>query len=104
MIKKGFLMKILSGKEEEYEKRHNEIWPEMIKMLKEHKVESYSIFLDKESLTLFAYAEIVDENLWNKISETEECQKWWKHMADIMEVNRDNSPKTKDLIQVFQLN
>lgn len=104
MIKKGFSMKIFPGMEKEYKRRHEKIWPEMVKILKKHKVESYSIFLDEETLTLFAYVEIKEEYLWNKISETEECKKWWKYMADIMETNENYSPKSKNLKQVFQLN
>ncbi|NSB13940.1 L-rhamnose mutarotase [Clostridium beijerinckii] len=65
--------------------------------------ENYSIFLDPESSSLFAYLEIEDEELWNKSSETEICQKWWKYMKDIMETNEDNSPVSVELKEVFHL-
>jgi L-rhamnose mutarotase len=30
-------------------------------------------------------------------------QKWWDYMADIMKVNADNSPVSKELEEVFYL-
>lgn len=33
---KTFKMKLYPGMEEEYERRHNELWPEMIDMIHEH--------------------------------------------------------------------
>ena len=42
---KGFKMKLYPGMEEEYEKRHNELWPEMQDMIHEHGGKNYTIFL-----------------------------------------------------------
>lgn len=103
MIKKAFKMKIYPDKHAEYAKRHNELWPEMREMLKEHGAVSYSIFLDPDTSELFAYLEIEDETLWNQSSDTAINRKWWDHMADIMETNPDNSPVSIDLPQVFDL-
>ena len=61
---KGFKMKLYPGMEAEYEKRHNELWPEMKDMIHEHGGSNYTIFLDKETLTLFGYIEITDEKLF----------------------------------------
>ena len=58
---------------------------------------NYSIFLDRETLTLFGYLEIEDEEKWNASAETAVCRKWWDYMADIMETNPDNSPVSIDL-------
>ena len=57
---KGFKMKLFPGQEEEYERRHNLLWPEMKDMIHEHGGKNYTIFLDKETLTLFGYIEIED--------------------------------------------
>lgn len=50
---KGFKMKLFSAKEEEYEKRHNLLWPEMRDMIHEYGGKNYTIFLDEETLTLY---------------------------------------------------
>ena len=100
---KGFKMKLYEGMEAEYEKRHNELWPEMKEMIHEYGGKNYSIFLDKETLCLFGYIELEDEEKWNTSAQTAICQKWWKYMADIMETNADNSPLSTDLKMVFHL-
>ena len=59
---KGFKMKLYPGMEEEYEKRHNQLWPEMKDMIHEHGGKNYFIFLDRDTLTLFGYIEIPAAN------------------------------------------
>ena len=97
----AFKMKLYPGFKEEYIKRHREIWPELEKMLKNEGIGNYSIFLDEETNTLFAYQEQRGERSSQDLGKTEVVKKWWKYMADIMETNPDNSPITKPLEQVF---
>lgn len=103
MIIKGFTMKLYPGMENEYERRHNLLWPEMKDTIHRYGGRNYTIFLDKPSLTLFGYIEIEDEELWSKEADTEVNRKWWDFMADIMETNPDNSPVCTPLHEVFHL-
>ena len=103
MIQKAFRMKLFEGKEKDYEKRHNEIWPELVEELKSHGASKYLIFHDKETNYLFSYVEMENQKLWDQISETEACKKWWAFMKDIMETNPDNSPISVELSNVFDL-
>lgn len=102
-IRKVFLMTLKPGGQDEYEKRHNPIWPELQQVLKEHGVSNYSIFLDRSTDQLFAYVEIESEASWQQIAATEVCRRWWAHMKDLMLTNSDNSPVTIALEQVFHL-
>ncbi|MBE5832019.1 MAG: L-rhamnose mutarotase [Butyrivibrio sp.] len=103
MIRKAFKMKLYPGMEQEYEKRHNELWPEMKEMLHEYGGHNYTIFLDKETLVLYGYIEVEDEERFAKSADTAINRKWWDYMADIMETNPDNSPVSVDLYPVFHL-
>lgn len=94
-------MKLLPGFREEYIKRHNEIWPELVKLLKSEGIANYSIFLDEETGTLFAYQEQSGVSSSQDLGTNEIVKKWWKYMADIMETNPDYSPVTIPLEQVF---
>ena len=96
-------MKLYEGMAEEYEKRHNALWPEMKEMIHNYGGKNYTIFLDKETNILFGYIEIESEELWDKSADTEICRKWWDYMADIMETNPDNSPVSIPLKNVFHL-
>jgi len=96
-------MKLLPGCREEYIKRHNLIWPELVTLLKKEGISNYSIFLDEETNTLFAYQEQSGESSSQDLGNTEIVKRWWKYMADIMETNPDNSPVTTPLDQVFYM-
>ena len=100
---KGFKMKLFPGMEQEYEKRHNALWPEMRDMIHEYGGRNYSIFLDRQTGVLFGYIEIESEELWARSADTEICRRWWHFMSDIMETNSDESPVSVDLLPVFHL-
>ncbi len=104
MVKRfGFKMKLNPGMKEEYRKRHDRIWPELSKLLKDNGIGNYSIFLDEETNTLFAYQEQSGESSSQDLGTTEIVKKWWAYMADIMVTNPDNSPVSVPLEQVFFL-
>jgi L-rhamnose mutarotase len=103
MIRKAFVMSVNAGAEEEYERRHRPIWNELAEVLKANGVHNYSIFLHPETRQLFGYAEIESEERWEAIAKTEVCQRWWKHMADVMPANADSSPVSAPLREVFHL-
>ncbi len=103
MIRKAFVMSVHPGHEAEYARRHQPIWDELAAVLRAHGVHNYSIFLHPETRQLFAYAEIEDEARWNAIAQTPVCQKWWKHMGDLMPSNPDSSPVALGLPEVFHL-
>ncbi|MDZ7690757.1 MAG: L-rhamnose mutarotase [Balneolaceae bacterium] len=101
MKRHAFTMKLKPGFEEEYKKRHDEIWPELEKVLSEAGIHNYSIFLDEETGTLFAYQELEESH--QDVSDNPVVQKWWSYMADIMETNPDDSPVENPLKEVFYM-
>jgi L-rhamnose mutarotase len=103
MIRKAFVMSVNAGAEAEYARRHQPIWDDLAAVLKAHGAHNYSIFLDPTTRQLFGYVEIEDEARWNAIARTEVCQRWWKHMGDIMPGNPDHSPVSRGLNEVFHL-
>src|SRR5262249_36200055 len=103
MIRKAFRMSVNKDAYEEYARRHNPIWPDLEKTLLDHGVRSYSIYLDPETGDLFAYAEIDSEERWRAIATTDVCQRWWRHMRDLMPSNPDASPVARDLREVFRI-
>ena len=103
MIRKAIVMSVDPSAHAEYEKRHREIWPEMVAVLKEHGVHNYSIFIDPETSKLFGYVEIEDEARWAAIAQTETCRRWWQYMKDIMPSEPDGKPIARGLREVFHL-
>ena len=99
----AFKMFLTKGFEEEYRKRHAEIWPELKILLKQSGVEDYSIFLDEETHILFGVLKCSDEIKYQDLPLQSVMQKWWEYNKDIMHTNADNSPKSITLEEVFYL-
>ena len=97
----AFKMKLFKGKEAEYKKRHDELWPELKSLLKQAGIEDYSIFLDEETNILFGYLTIDDAAKLDELPADTVMKKWWYYMKDLMETNEDNSPVTVPLKEVF---
>jgi L-rhamnose mutarotase len=103
MQRVGFKMKLFKGKEEEYKKRHDALWPELATLLKESDIQSYSIFLDETTNELFGYLQVEDSQQLNELPQHPVMKKWWAYMKDIMETNPDNSPVSISLKEIFYL-
>lgn len=99
----AFKMKLKPGYEREYKKRHDEIWPELQELLSGAGIKDYTIFLDEETLTLFAFQKLKDGFEESFLPNHPIVKKWWAYMSDIMETNTDNSPVTYPLKEVFHL-
>lgn len=99
----AFKMYLKPGYEKEYARRHGLIWPELKKMLKESGVSDYSIFWDKETNILFAVQKNSGGTSSQDASIDPVIQKWWDYMADIMDVNPDNSPISIPLEELFHM-
>jgi L-rhamnose mutarotase len=103
MKRVAFKMYLNEGQKKEYKKRHDEIWPELKQLLKDSGVSEYSIFLDEETNTLFAFQKVSGDEGSQDLGKTEVVRKWWSYMSDIMKTNPDNSPVCIDLEEVFYM-
>lgn len=101
MQRLAFKMKLNPGQKAAYTKRHNELWPELKKLLKDAGVSEYSIFIDEETNTLFAFQKVSGDGGSQDLANNPIVKKWWAFMADIMETNPDNSPISTSLEEVF---
>jgi L-rhamnose mutarotase len=103
LTRKAFKMRLYPGWEKEYQKRHDEIWPEMVQELSQAGIHDYTIFLDWETHTLFAFQKLEENHTANDLPNRDVVKRWWDYMKDIMETNSDGSPVTTDLEEVFHL-
>jgi len=103
MKRLAFRMKLFAGQEKEYKKRHEEIWPELVSLLKKHGVNDYSIFLDTQTLDLFGVLVTDDPVEFELLPQSPVMQRWWQYMKDIMESNPDGSPVSTQLNEVFYM-
>lgn len=101
--KHAFKMKLNQGMEAEYKKRHDEIWPELVDLLRQSGASDYSIHLDPETNTLFGVLTRTADNTMASLPEHPVMKKWWAYMADVMATNPDKSPVQSDLVTVFHM-
>ena len=99
----AFRMQLKPGMQAEYQARHDAIWPELAALLHDAGIRDYSIFLDEETLSLFAVLKVRDENRRDALPKLPVMRRWWDHMAPLMEVQLDNRPVEVPLVPLFHL-
>ena len=103
MEKYAFKMQLNPGMEAEYKRRHDEIWPELVVLLKEAGISDYSIHLDRETNILFGVLWRADDHHMDDLPSSPAMKRWWRHMADIIVVNPNNEPIAVPLTTMFHM-
>lgn len=99
----AFRMQLKPGTADEYRRRHDEIWPELVALLDDAGISDYRIFLDPETGALFATLKLSSGNRRDTLPAHPLMRRWWDHMADIMEVEPGNRPREWPLQPMFHL-
>lgn len=99
----AFTMILNPGMENEYKRRHDAIWPELVELLHEAGISDYSIHLDRNTSTLFGVLTRPQDHAMEKLPLNPIMKKWWAYMADIMVTNPDNSPVQGELVCLFHM-
>jgi L-rhamnose mutarotase len=103
MNSRAFRMKLKPGCVDEYRRRHDEIWPELASLLQGSGIYDYSIFLDEETLHLFAVLKLWPDHDIASLPKHPVMRRWWDYMAELMEVEPGNRPREWPLTQVFHM-
>jgi len=103
MKRVAFKMSLKAGCEAEYQKRHDEIWPELVEEIRAAGLSDFNIFLDRETNTLFAFHRLSDEVDSLAQPGRSVQRRWWAMMKDLMETNPDDSPTTTPLVEMFHM-
>ena len=97
----AFTMQLKPGVEAEYQRPHDELWPELTQALTEAGIYDYSIYLNRLTGLLFAVQKRGEGHTADALPNLPVMQRWWAYMADLMETNPDNSPVVVPLERVF---
>jgi L-rhamnose mutarotase len=99
-MRSAWVMKLKPGNEAIYKKKHDEIWPEMLDLLKQEGIRNYTIY--RHGLLLFAYLE-KDELAPVAAGQVHPVVlRWWKWMEPHMETNPDASPVVDPVEEMFR--
>jgi L-rhamnose mutarotase len=103
MEKIAFRMRLKPGCLDEYRRRHDAIWPDLVDALKAAGIRDYSIHHDPETDALFATLRRVDDHEMDRLSALDVMRRWWTSMAPLMDANPDGSPVSVSLATLFHL-
>lgn len=76
----GMVIGISAEHISEYKQLHADVWPDVLKRLKQSNISNYSIFLREPENLMFSYWEYEGNDFaadMKAISEDEVTQKWW---------------------------
>jgi L-rhamnose mutarotase len=99
----AFRMKLKPGNTAEYQRRHQQIWPELAQLLREAGIHDYSIFLDEETMHLFAVLKLRADNTRDTLAQHPVMRRWWDYMKDLMDTHPDGRPIEWPLKALFHL-
>lgn len=95
---------IIDGKKDEYIKRHNEIWPEMIKVLKEAGICNYTIWCNGNELFGYYECEKGVDFAAKTQANSPIVDKWNEYMKDVLILPMDPVTGAQPLLEkVFEL-
>ena len=103
MEKYAWRGKIVPGMQEEYKKRHDNIWPEMKEVLANAGIVNYSIWMQGEEL--FGYYECDSVQTAAQVqARSAVVDRWNEYMKDVMQMDMDPVTGAQPLMrQVFLL-
>lgn len=102
MEKYAWRGKIVPGMQEEYKKRHDNIWPEMKEVLADAGIVNYSIWMQGKELFGYYECEKGVEYAAKVQAESNVVKKWDEYMKDILIMEKDPVTGAQPLLtQVF---
>ena len=102
MEKYAWRGKIVPGMQEEYKKRHDNIWPKMKEVLADAGIVNYSIWMQGEELFGYYECEKGVEYAAKVQAESNVVKKWDEYMKDILIMEKDPVTGAQPLLtQVF---
>lgn len=79
-----FTFEIFEGKEDEYKRRHDEIWPELVTAIKDAGFSNYSLF--RKGTQIIAYAEVEPDaaTAFAALAPNEANARWSEWFTDVI--------------------
>lgn len=86
-----FTFQLRAGAEEEYERRHREVWPDLLRVLSESGVRNYTLF--RRGRTIVAYCECHPDaaTAFGAVGASEVNSRWSAWFADVIEELTDEN-------------
>src|SRR5436190_4168640 len=98
-----FTFEIRPGTEDEYKRRHDEIWPELVEAIKDAGFANYSLFRRGTKIVAYAECEPDGATAFAKLAPTEVNGRWAKWFEDVIVSLTDENGQLYLLEEVWHL-
>jgi|SRR4051794_31714443 L-rhamnose mutarotase len=98
-----FMFEIKPGTEDEYKRRHDEIWPELVDVIKGAGVSNYSLFRRGTQIVAYCECEPDVATAFGKIGESEANGRWSEYFEDVIVSLTDEDGELRVAQEVWHL-
>ena len=103
MARMCFMFEIFEGQEAEYKKRHDEIWPELVKAIKDAGFKNYSLFRRGDHVIGYFEVEPDAKTAFEKLGKSEANARWAEWFKDVIVNLTDNQGNLLEFKEVWHL-
>ena len=98
-----FLIELHEGAEEEYQRRHDEIWPEMVGAVSAAGYTNYTLF--RRGSTVIGYAECIPDiaSVMQKMNAADVTPRWNESLEGVIKTLTDESGNLLRAVEVWHL-
>ncbi|MGI8702202.1 MAG: L-rhamnose mutarotase [Nocardioidaceae bacterium] len=100
-MRAGFMLRLKPGGIDEYIRRHDQMWPELIAEMEADGVEQVTIFNSGD--TLLIYSEIADAQAWDRLWNKDIHLRWAAELEPYLQLAADGTPDSTGLTEIFHL-
>jgi len=80
-----FTFELIEGREDEYKRRHDEIWPELVRALKDAGISNYTLFRRGRHVIAYCECEPDAATAFGRVGATEVNARWAAWFEDVIE-------------------
>jgi len=98
-----YTFELAEGQEEEYLRRHAEVWPEMIEALKASGFSNYTLFKRGREVIAYCEAEPTFDEAIAKLEATEVASRWNAYIRSVMSRSVDEDGRLFTVEEIWHL-
>jgi L-rhamnose mutarotase len=98
-----FTFRLRPGMEAEYQRRHDEIWPELVEAIRDAGVRNYTLFRRERDVIAYCECHPDAATAFGKVGETEVNRRWSEWFEDTIEALTDERGELFTAREVWHL-
>jgi L-rhamnose mutarotase len=101
VIRRAYTIQLAPGALAEYKQKHDDIWPELVDEFSRQGIAQLTAFVADS--VVFYYAEVVDEDAFERLFQTAVHDRWAAEFADLIAFDEDGQVSAPFMTEIFHL-